>query len=102
MDTTEIIADGTWKDLSFDYPAEQSGWVAMRIFPSVHTNPVFVLVDNKPIHVAKSAEWCREALDQCWKMKLPGIREEERTAAKTAYDKARTYYQAIIDEANKK
>lgn len=102
VDTTEIIADGAWNDLSFDYPAEQSAWVALRIFPSVHTNPVFVLVDNKPVHVAKSAEWCRDAVDQCWKMKMPGIRQEERAAAKAAYDRARAFYQEIINKADKK
>ena len=101
VDTTEIIADGTWKDVNFQYKANQSGWVALRIFPSVHTNPVFVLVDNKPIQVRTSAEWCKAALDQCWKMKQANIREEERAAAKQAYDKARTVYEKIINGTTK-
>ena len=98
VDTTEIIADGEWKPVSFDYTASRSGWMALRILPSVHTNPVFVLVNNKPIYVRESAQWCKDALDQCWKMKMPAIREDERAAAKYAYDKARVYYQAIINE----
>jgi hypothetical protein len=101
VDTTEIIADGEWKNISFDYKADRSAWIALRIFPSVHTNPVFVLVNNKPIYVAESAQWCKDALDQCWKMKLPGIREAERATAKQAYDKARVFYQAIINETGK-
>jgi len=101
VDTTEIIADGKWKDVGFHYSVQQSSWVALRIFPSAHTNPVFVLVGNRPIRVAKSAEWCKNALDQCWKMKQANIREGERSAAKAAYDKARTFYQEIINEAAK-
>jgi hypothetical protein len=101
VDTTEIVADGAWKNISFEYVVDQSSWVALRIFPSAHSNPVFVIVDNKPIHISKSAEWCRNALDQCWKMKQAGIREEERAAAKAAYDKARTIYQEIIEEPSR-
>jgi len=43
-----IVADGSIRDLSFDIPMAASGWVAMRIFPSSHTNPVFVVVAGKP------------------------------------------------------
>ena len=31
------------RDVSFDVPIEKSSWVALRIYPSSHTNPVFVL-----------------------------------------------------------
>ncbi len=101
VDTLEILADGTWKNISFDHLVNSSSWVALRVFPAAHSNPIFVLVNNKPIHIAKSAEWCRDALDQCWKMKQPGIRAEERAAAKELYDKARKIYQEIIDESGK-
>ena len=43
VDTTEIIADGKWKDVSFNYAINRSSWVALRVYPSSHTNPVFVL-----------------------------------------------------------
>jgi len=71
----------------------------LRIYPSSHTNPVFVTVDGKPIHESKSAEWCRQAVDQCWKMKQGNIRSEERPAAEAAYDQARKVYDTIIKEA---
>jgi hypothetical protein len=69
VDTTEMIADGKWNDVVFNYPVSRSSWVALRIYPSSHTNPVFIIVDGKPIQERRSAEWCRQAVDQCWKMK---------------------------------
>jgi hypothetical protein len=98
VDTAEIVADGKWKDISFNYVTDRSCWVALRILPSAHTNPVFVLVNNKPVRVAKSVQWCIDALDQCWKMKVNNIRQSERAAAKAAYDKARMYYQELLNE----
>jgi hypothetical protein len=98
VDTTEIIADGKWKDVTFKHPISHSSWAALRIYPSSHTNPVFIIVEGKPIHKLKSAEWCRKAVDQCWKMKQANIRAEERGAAAEAYDKARKVYDKIIRE----
>jgi hypothetical protein len=99
VDTLVIDADGKWNPLKFAYTIERSSWVALRIYPSVHTNPVFIMVNNKPIHVKKSAEWCRKAVDQCWKMKQSNIREQERPAAEAAYNDAKRIYDAIIREA---
>jgi hypothetical protein len=101
VDTTEIIADGDWKNIRFQYPVKQSSWVALRVFPSAHTNPVFIRVNNEPIRVQKSAEWCLQAVDQCWKMKQNNIRAGERAAAQAAYDSARKIYERIIREAGK-
>ena len=100
MDTAEIIADGNWKDITFTYPVTHSSWIALRIYPSSHSNPVFVIVDGKPIDERKSAEWCRQAVDQCWKMKQANIRPEERTAAEAGYEEARKVYDKIIREAS--
>ncbi len=99
VDTAEIEADGKWREVKFDYNIRRSSWVALRIYPSCHTNPVFVLVDNKPIFVKRSAQWCRQSVDQCWKMKENNIRVEERGAAKEYYDKARKVYDDIIAQA---
>jgi hypothetical protein len=101
VESSEILADGKWKDVNFEYAMKQSGWVALRIYPSAHTNPVFVHVDGKPVRVQRSAQWCRETVDQCWKMKLPLIRETERAAAQAAYDEARAVYDKIIKEAGR-
>lgn len=99
VDTTEIAADGNWKDVSFTYPVSNSSWMALRIYPSSHTNPVFVIVNDKPVHIRKSAEWCRQAVDQCWKMKQSNIRQEEHAAAEATYNKARNMYDKIIEES---
>ncbi|MEP7322380.1 MAG: CehA/McbA family metallohydrolase [Saprospiraceae bacterium] len=101
VDTTEITGDGNWKEVSFTYSVNHSSWIALRVYPSSHTNPVFVIVDGKPIHELKSAEWCRKAVDQCWKMKQANIRAAERPEAEAAYDRARKIYDKIILEASK-
>lgn len=93
----EIVADGTIRPMSFEVDLPQSSWVAVRILPSVHTNPVFVEVGGKPIRASrKSAAWCRKAVDVCWDAKVGRIRESERAEAKAAYDSARSYYDHSI------
>ena len=67
---TEITADGSVEGVSFDVPIKKSSWVALRVYPSSHTNPVFVTVGGKPIRASKkSAEWCLKSVDQCWSKK---------------------------------
>lgn len=96
----EVEADGTEREVKFTVPIERSSWVALRVLGSSHTNPVFVLVDGKPIRASrKSAEWCLKGIDQCWKMKEKNIRAKERGEAKKAYDEARAIYRAIAKES---
>jgi hypothetical protein len=100
VERVEIDADGSIQDLSFEYQPKHSSWVALRIFPAAHTNPVFVEVDGKPIRASRrSAQWCRDAVDVCWKAKEPNIREEDRPAAAEAFDAARRAYQQILAES---
>lgn len=95
-----IEADGNVTDVQFEYTPQQSSWVALRVFPAAHTNPVFVEVDGKPIRASKrSAQWCIDAVDQCWTHKEPKIRESEKVAAKDAYDHAREAYRKILAES---
>src|SRR5690606_38923374 len=66
----EVEADGASRSMSFDVEIPHSSWVAVRILPSVHTNPIFVEVGGKPVHTSKrSAQWCRQAVDVCWNAK---------------------------------
>lgn len=97
--TIEIEADAKWKDIRFNYTITKSSWVAMRVYPSAHTNPVFIRIDEKPIYENSSAIWCRQTVDQCWKMKQSSIREDERAAAELAYNKARAVYDEIIKKS---
>src|SRR6266581_1217698 len=39
-----IAADGKLHELKFDVPVKESSWIAARVLPSAHTNPVFALV----------------------------------------------------------
>jgi hypothetical protein len=95
-----ITADGAVQSLSFDVDIPHSSWVAVRILPSVHTNPVWVEVAGKPVRASrKSAEWCAEAVDVCWNAKEKMIRPNERVAAKAAYDQARAAYVQVLKEA---
>ena len=100
VDTVVTIADGKMNDVKFSYVAKKSCWLALRVFPSAHSNPFFVEVGDKPIRVLQSAQWCRAAVDQCWKTKSPAIRTEERVDAEAAYKKAREVYDKIIRESS--
>jgi hypothetical protein len=95
-----IEADGALHEISLPVRIERSSWVALRIYPSSHTNPIFVIVAGRPIRASKaSADWCLKAIDQCWSRKSPGIRDEERAEAQKAYDIARVAYRKILDES---
>jgi hypothetical protein len=94
-----IAATGTIQNVSFNVPITRSSWVALRILPSSHTNPIFVLVDGKPIRASRrSAEWCLKGVDQCWSEKDKFIKEAEKEDAKTAYAQARETYQKLLHE----
>jgi hypothetical protein len=96
----EIDANGEVAEVSFDFTPEKSSWVALRIFPAAHTNPIFVEVDGKPIRASKkSAQWCLDAVDVCWNSKKGAIRANEQEAAKAAYDVAREAYRKILAES---
>ncbi len=101
VETQEIVADGEIVPVQFEAPIDRSSWVALRIFPSSHTNPVFVIVDGKPIRASRrSAQWCLDAVEVCWNQKMNRIREEERDAARKAYDVASQTYQKILEESD--
>jgi hypothetical protein len=96
----EIAGDGEPHDLTFTADLTRSSWVAVRVFPSGHTNPIFVLVGGKPIRVSKAdAEWCLRGVDQCWSQKQRTYKAEEMADAEAAYEHARKVYRRIRDEA---
>ena len=96
----EIDADGAFHEVAFDVPVKKSSWIALRVLPSSHTNPVFVVVGDKPIRASrKSAEWCLKSVDQCWSQKERAIRPSEQEEARKAYDLARQAYRKIREES---
>jgi hypothetical protein len=95
-----LAADGTPRQVQFDTVIGRSSWVALRIMPSSHTHPVFVIVGGSPIRASRlSARWCRDCVDKIWEVKSPFMREGERPAAADAFDHARRIYEGIIGES---
>lgn len=94
-----LLADGTQRDVSFDVKIDQSSWVALRILPSAHTNPVFVEVGGQPIRASRrSLEWCLKGVEQCWSQKEKFLKGAEAGEAKAAYDHARAIYRQRLAE----
>lgn len=97
---TNILADGTLRSVAFDAAVDKSSWVALRILPSSHTNPIFVLVDEKPIRASRrSVEWCLQGVDQCWSQKRRFIKAGEMNDAQAAYAHAREIYRQLLAES---
>lgn len=97
----EIPADGTAQDLVFDdIKIDRSSWVALRIAFSSHTNPVFVMVKDQPIRASRrSAQWCLDGVERCWKSKERTYKADEMEDARSAYDHARTAYRQLLTES---
>lgn len=98
--TQNLLADGEFRDMKWEIPLNKSSWVATRIFPSMHSNPIFVEVADAPIRASlASANWCRKAVDQCWSKKKGQIRPSELAEASASYDFARQAFDLIIHES---
>lgn len=96
-----VPADGQLHELEFTIPINQSSWVALRQFPQLHTNPVNVIVADKPIRSSRqSARWCEETIHLLWKNRERMIAEHERDEARTTYDRAIELYRKIAGEAS--
>ena len=94
-----IVADGSLREVTFPVKLERSSWVALRILPSSHTNPIFVLVEDKPIRASRrSAEWCLKGVEQCWTQKRQLIAAAEMPDAEKAYEHARGVYRKLLGE----
>ncbi|NBV25113.1 MAG: hypothetical protein EBS05_24735 [Proteobacteria bacterium] len=97
--TKRIVADGKLVNVSFDTKIERSSWVALRILPSSHTNPIWVLVGDQPVRASKhSAEWCAKALELCWQQKERTYATAEKPQAKLDYEHARQVYRKLVAE----
>lgn len=101
VESQNVPADGQIHELNFQTPIQQSSWVAIRQFPQLHTNPVNVIVDSKPIRASsESARWCEETIHLLWKNRERFIDPSERDAARETYDRAIERYQAIAQQAS--
>ena len=98
--TREIVADGSEQDLVVDLDLERSSWVALRLLPSLHSQPIFVEVGDRPIRASRrSAQWLHDCVDALWEVKHGFIRPAERAEARAAYDQAQAVYAARRDES---
>jgi hypothetical protein len=97
---TNFLADGVLRDVAFDVKIERSSWVALRILPSSHTNPMWVLIGGKPFSPSRrSLEWCLKGVDQCWSQKKRFIKATEKQDAEQAYEHARVAYREKLEKA---
>jgi hypothetical protein len=95
----EIVADGSLQDVTFDVSVERSSWVALRLYPNAHTNPVFVTIGGQPIRASRrSAQWCLAGVDRCWQEKQRFYADAEQDEAYRAYEHARAAYRQIMSE----
>ncbi len=96
----EIEADGSLQDVEFETAIDESCWLALRILPSSHTNPMFVIMDEQPIRASRrSAEWCLAGVQQCKTQKRRFIKHEELDDFEAAYAHAEATYQRLIEES---
>jgi hypothetical protein len=95
-----VVADGTVQQVELEVPVDRSSWIAARILPSSHTNPVFVMVGGKPVRAsARSAQWCLDAVGQCWSQKKARTTAAELEAARAGYEHARQVYRRLLAES---
>ena len=100
VSSKSLSADGRERLLVFDVPVARSTWLAVRVFPHVHTNPIWVSVGGKPVRVSRSsALWCRAGVDRCWGNKRGFYAPAEMPDAVRAYDHARRTYERIAGES---
>ncbi|MFT4557191.1 MAG: hypothetical protein ACI92S_002552 [Planctomycetaceae bacterium] len=97
--SVDVPADGASHEVTFPVNIAKSSWVALRHFPQLHTNPVNVIVDDKPIRAsADSARWCVDVIKELWKFRSKRISKKERPAARAAYDRAESKFRQIAKE----
>ena len=98
--TQDVPADGRPHDLSFRVTVEASSWLALRHFPTLHTNAVPVIVAGKPIRASRSsARWCAEGIEQLWRVRGKAIADGERPEAEKTFKKALETYRKIAAES---
>ena len=98
----KVRANGELRTLTFADPKLiHSVWLAVRTFPSAHTNPLWVTVDDQPVRVKESIAWCLASLEQCWKEKQRTYAVEEMKQARADYEHARLTYRRLLDEASR-
>ncbi|HWB10721.1 MAG TPA: CehA/McbA family metallohydrolase [Pirellulales bacterium] len=98
--SAKVPADDQVHDVRFEAPVERSSWIALRQFPQLHTNPVTVLVADKPIRASRSsARWCAALIAQLWRAREHNVALAEREAAHASFRRAIEIYRQIAAES---
>lgn len=96
-----VPADQKLHDIKFEYTPTRSSWIALRSYPQMHTNPVFVTVDAKPIRASRnSAKWCIGVIEQLWHVRENNIKPDERAEARKTFLEAIEIYKKIVAESD--
>ncbi|HVI27933.1 CehA/McbA family metallohydrolase [Hansschlegelia sp.] len=94
-----VPADGSLHTMTFAAPIERSSWVALRLMGAGHSNPVFVLVDNKPVRASRtSVEWSQRALLQAYDAESRQWSPADAPVAAAAFQYAYEIYGGILKE----
>jgi Tol biopolymer transport system component len=116
IDELKPTGDRRQMDFKRSYPVKQSGWFHLRAegnpedkhpldtgYPLAFTNPVWVMVGNRPVRSRPAAEYSIEWIDRLRKMAeaWPGWRSEQEQARVFAqFDEARRVYERLATEAD--
>ena len=89
-----LVADGILRPIEFETAITQSSWLALRILPSCHTNPIWISVAGQLYSSHKdSCAFLSKCVDRCWSQKSRFYeRLADRAAAERAYEHARQTY----------
>jgi hypothetical protein len=96
----KIDATGEPQLIAFETKIQESSWVAIRIFPSCHSNPMYVRVGGKPLRSSRqSAQWCIDCIQAAWSRLGVRIAQHHRAEAIAARNHAVASFHRILDEA---
>jgi hypothetical protein len=94
-----IKANGSDQTVSFDVPIESSSWLAIRMMGAGHSNPVYVIVDSKPIRASRSSvEWSMRTVLRDFEAKSNAWSTRDAPQARAAYEFAYSTYAKIMSE----
>ncbi len=97
----EIEADGGIKSVGFETVVERSSWVAVRIFPTCHSNPIYISVGGKPIRASReSAAWCIKCIQAAWLRLGNRIAARDKLEAEGATKEAIATFRRILSETS--
>jgi hypothetical protein len=95
----QIEANGEIHTIVFETKIDRSSWLAVRILPSAHSNPVWVSVSDKPTRTAReSARWCLDSINAVWQTHGPRIAAKDQTIAREAVEHARNTFERILSD----